>query len=257
MINTAHLPSYSLQPLVITIHKNIKLNYSALKNQVYEHGLVLLKNHNIASKNDFIDFAQGIGETLAWDFGVVNELIVDENAKNYLYSNEEVPFHWDGAFYHEPGILLFHCVKAADLRSGGETLFTDTSAIYRDQSQAILKEWENIIIKYCTEKIVHYGGQVERELIARHPVTNEFILRYAEAVTSNKNPVSCEIMGLKLDQQENFINMMRALIYNSKYCYTHIWSDNDILLVDNHRMIHARNKMVYNSPRRIRRIQIL
>jgi len=243
------------EPLTI----DFKTNHN-LTDLVYKHGLVKINNHNIITKNDFINFAESIGEILEWEFGLVNELIVDANAKNYLYSNEHVPFHWDGAFYKEPGILLFHCIKAPDLNSGGETLFTDTTAIYNKYNtfkQNVVKSWENISIKYKTDKITHYGGEFVKKLINKHPVNNNYILRYAEEVTSEKNPVSCEISGIDKIYINKFIEELKAVIYNDHYCYTHIWENNDILLVDNHRMIHGRNAIKINSPRHIRRIQII
>lgn len=228
-----------------------------IKNHVIEHGVVVIRHHNIKTRQDFIDFGNQFGEILEWDFGPVNELKVDQNAKNYLYSNEAVPFHWDGAFKLAPSLLLFHCLKAPDVASGGETLFTDTTKLYQALSAEEKALWQRVKLTYQTEKVVHYGGEVTTSLVASHPQTNEPILRFAEPVQTDKNPVSMQIDGLSDEEQQHFLSLIVNKIYDPQYCLAHQWQDNDILIADNHRLIHARKAFSAGGARHIRRIQLI
>lgn len=234
-----------------------KLLTSDIAGLVYKHGMVRLVNHVIITKQDLVCFADSLGEILEWEFGAVNELKYDVNSKNYLYSEDAIPFHWDGAFYKEPGILIFHCVNSGHIGPGGETLFADTKPILETLSNNDFGKYKSVSIEYFTDKVVHYGGSVTKSIIDRHPVTKENILRYAEEVTSNKNPVLRKIHGLSENDSLKLIRQMKGLLYDNRFCYQHQWCTNDLLLVDNHRFLHGRNKLKENTSRYLRRVQVL
>lgn len=217
-----------------------------------EHPLVLVRGSRQLDRDEFLHFCQSIpgAELLHWDFGPVMEMKPDPAARNYLFSREAVPFHWDGAFHQVPSTLAFHCLKAPE---GGETLFTDTEAVWNDASDSDRARWSRIRLRFSTEKLAHYGGTIEVDLASRHPRSGRPILRFAEAVTSKLNPVAMEVMG----GDEGFLADMIERIYDPRYCYAHRWRDGDYLFADNHRLIHGRNPFSKDTPRHLRRIQIL
>lgn len=194
---------------------------------------------------------------LHWSFGPVMELQVDPKPENYLFSTENVPFHWDGAFHREPSYLAFNCLLAPEEGCGGETLFCDTEKIYQDLAPAELKNLESCQLTYQTEKKAHYGGEVTVPILQKHPKTGVPILRYAEAVETELNPVKLKVAGLEGRTPEEFQKLMKERIYGERYCYQHRWQKDDILLVDNFATIHGRNAFTKNTPRHIRRIQVL
>lgn len=231
-------------------------NSEQLNDLVLEHSLVLLRNHKIASREQLIEFAEKLGKLMAWDFGLVNELKVDVAAKNYLYSHEDVPFHWDGAFQQSPAILLFHCLKAPISGHGGETLFTNTTKLYEQASSEQQQFWHTLLINYQTEKVAHYGGSITQSMVASHPITRKPILRYAEPVMTRLNPVSVTIESMNPAAMQEFIVAMSQLIRNKTVCYAHQWQDGDVILADNHALIHGRKAIHTSSPRHIRRVQV-
>lgn len=97
--------------------------------------------------------------------------------------------HWDGAFAQSPHLLLFHCVEAAQDEEGGETLFVNSQALYNSFSDREKQVLETMTFSYDTEKLSHYGGSIEQKVIDFHPYTQQRVLRFAENVHSNKNPV--------------------------------------------------------------------
>ncbi|HKR22225.1 MAG TPA: TauD/TfdA family dioxygenase, partial [Pyrinomonadaceae bacterium] len=150
---------------------------SLLQHWIDEHRFVVLKGF---APPVLPEFCTRLGELLEWEFGAVNNLRVDPETKNYLYTNRAVPFHWDGAFVGRvPHYIFFNCDVAPDPNAGGETLFCDTVQLL-DHASDLLPVWEQVVITYTTEKIVHYGGTFSSPLIALHPTLGLRVLRYAE-----------------------------------------------------------------------------
>lgn len=228
----------------------------ALVELILTHSLVLVRGQSMLTREAFIDYALAMGELLAWDFGLVNELKLDDHAENYLYSNEAVPFHWDGAFKQSPAALLFHCITAPNPQAGGETLFTQTTKIYDQASEKMKQKWAQTQITYETEQVAHYGGRVTASMLSQHPYNKEVMIRYAEPVFTDRNPVSVVIANMDLFQQKQFIENMAELIRNPRYCYQHTWQNGDLLFADNHALIHGRHAITSGSARHIRRIQV-
>lgn len=222
------------------------------------HKLVLIRGLENISESSLIKFSKTIGALLAWDFGVVMEMRVHEKPKNYLFTHGHVPFHWDGAFHREPRYLMFNCVEAPLANSGGETLFANTSLIWQAAGKAEQHDWLLKKIRYKTEKLAHYGGEISVQLVQQHPDTRETILRFAERVPNTMlNPVEISIDDMTIAQAEQWAESFTQRCYLEKFCYAHTWQYNDILLADNFSLIHARRAFKQFSPRFLRRIQIL
>jgi alpha-ketoglutarate-dependent taurine dioxygenase len=223
--------------------------------QIKQHKLVKIRKE-LNTKEDFVTFAQTLGQLYAWSFGVVNELKIDKNSPNYLYSEEAVPFHWDGAFAESPHLLLFYCIASCLDNAGGETLFVDSEALlasFDAKQYTLLQQME---VTYETEKLAHYGGSITQKIIDIHPYTKKPILRFAEAVFSDKNPVYRKIKEVT-DEKLALISLLEQRLYQQEYCYAHTWQSGELIIADNFALLHGRNKLKNNTQRHIRRIQIL
>jgi alpha-ketoglutarate-dependent taurine dioxygenase len=233
------------------------VSVSALKTFVDEHRVVILRGFAPLLGQALPEFCRKLGEPLEWEFGTVNELRVEAGAMNYLYTSRAVPFHWDGAFAGRiPRYIFFHCDAAPPLGSGGETLFCDTLRLLAQASPAERERWRRIAITYTTEKIVHYGGTFTSRLITEHPDSGEEILRFAEPV-EDLNPVRLEIEGLCGETERDFLDEMHRRLLDEHVCYVHGWADGDVLIADNHRLLHGRRAFTQSVERRIRRVNIL
>lgn len=203
------------------------------------------------------EFARRLGDVFEWDFGEVNELRVREGARNYLYTNHAVPFHWDGAFVgRAPRYIVFQCESAPPRGAGGETLFCDTRRVLARASPELRESWGRVVIRYSTERVVHYGGTFTSPLIAPNPLDGEPVLRYAEPV-EDLNPVRQEIEGIPAGSRGAFVQDMRRRLYDARVCYAHEWRDGDILVADNHALLHARRAFAESAPRLLRRVNVL
>lgn len=232
---------------------------SAFEEYLREHKVVVLRGFSKLDRNQFLSFCESIPQTktLQWSFGPVMEMKEDPDPQNYLFSREHVPFHWDGAFHVVADYLMFSCVEAPVADAGGETLFTNTEALYAKAPSAQRKFWNEIEMRYATEKVAHYGGKIQSPLVQRHPHTGSLILRFAEAVQTKLNPVTLEVLGASERGAVELIHDLTERIYSSEYCYRHEWQEGDLLFADNHSLIHGRTAFQKNCPRHLRRIQLL
>lgn len=246
--------------------QKLKLDHTSLKKIIAASTLTLFRGYAPLSREELIDLcaADPQIDLLHWDFGPVMELEAAEDPKNYLFSRQAVPLHWDGAFYQVPSYLVFNCIQAPPRALGGETFFTDTQAIVKDMKESVeeaeqkeLELWSHTSLFYHTEKKAHYGGSFKTRMIEKHPKTGDAILRFAEPVETHLNPVRLSIEGPAARKSEEFIDRVKSKLYSEKYHYVHHWQEGDLLIADNHSLLHGRNPFHEKAPRHIRRVQIL
>jgi L-tyrosine isonitrile desaturase/decarboxylase len=252
-----------LEPFGLMVHATDPgLNVSAittayLKDQIENHRVVVMRGFAPLPGDAFPAFCKEFGSILEWDFGAVNDLRVKEDARNYLYTNHEVPFHWDGAFVSRaPHYIIFHCDIAPLAGSGGETLFCDTTRLLANASAEARELWERIVITYTTEKIVHYGGTFTSPIMAQHPFNARPVVRYAEPV-GDINPVRLVIEGLDGMDQREFVDDMRLRLNDPRCCYSHRWVTGDLVIADNYTLLHGRRAFTAGVQRHIRRVNVI
>lgn len=248
-----------LEPFGVVIHADPDQNVSVsdLKDQIEKHRVVVMRGFAPLAGDVFPEFCKQFGSIQEWDFGAVNDLRVKADTQNYLYTNHDVPFHWDGAFVSRaPHYIIFHCDLAPAAGSGGETLFCDTTRLLAHASSEVRELWERIVITYTTEKIVHYGGSFTSPLLVQHPLNDRPVLRYAEPVV-DLNPVKIRIDGLDGMDQGEFIKDMRQRLNDPLCCYSHSWLNGDLVIADNYTLLHGRRAFAPGVQRHIRRVNVL
>jgi len=171
-----------------------------------------------------------------------------------------VPYHWDGAFAAAtPRFFLFQCLRAPAAGGGGETVFCDTAAVIADADAERRALWESVEITYRTDKIEHYGGQVTAPLVTTHPTTGATVLRYAEPLDPRRylNPLFLTVSGVAPQAAAELIDDLHERLRRPRFCYHHEWQDGDIVVVDNHALVHGRNPFRGDPTRHLQRIQIV
>lgn len=238
-----------------------ELSIKQLRQLTWEHSVIVLRNFSVFGREVLSDYCTNWGTLLSWDFGTVLDLIVHENPQNYLFTTGNVPFHWDGAFAKAvPSFLFFQCLQAPTSGSGGESLFCDTTRVWHNATPEQQEVWEKINITYRTQKLAHYGGKITAPLVSKHPITGNQILRFAEPLNDESvhlNPLFLEISGLEPKKHNEFFKELIAQLYLPQNCFAHEWQDGDILVADNHALLHGRNPFLSNSPRHLQRVHIL
>lgn len=87
-----------------------------LSREILKSKLVLIRDVTSPSDQDLIEFAEsfrnyGFEGVLDWNGEKLFHLKQDLRKDNYIFSNERVPLHWDGAFHVEPSFLSFIVTK--------------------------------------------------------------------------------------------------------------------------------------------------
>jgi alpha-ketoglutarate-dependent taurine dioxygenase len=255
---TRELTPFGLEVTAASAAASVEgVDAALLKDWIAKHRYVLLRGFAALSTEAMTRLAGTLGKSLEWEFGAINELVAKRDAKNYIYTTGAVPFHWDGAFVGKiPHYILFSCEVAPPENSGGETIFCDGAKLLRDATAKQRALWAATSVTYSTDKVVHYGGSFASPMIARHPVSGEETLRFAEPVR-DLNPVLLEIPGMTVQERDGLIAEMATLLRDSRYCVAHAWRGGDVLIADNHALLHGRNAFVHSGLRHIRRINIL
>lgn len=253
-----------LRPFGVKLTPKSEANLAALSSEemevlIREHKLVLIRGLAPLKREPFLEYCQSFKrrQVFHWSFGPVMEMREAVDPANYLFSRERVPFHWDGAFATVPTYLVFSCVEAPSEGGGGETLFCDTESVFEASSLEDRDLFARAILRYETQKVAHYGGVVEGPLLQVHPEKKKKILRYAEPVETELNPVSLEIKGLSKEEAERLRALMQECVYDPRFCHAHSWQEGDLLFADNHSLVHGRRAFELGSPRHLRRIQLV
>lgn len=260
------MPAYTLEPQTpfgLLVRADVPgqtiagITADQIMEWVRAHRILIFRGFELFDKTQFALYAQQLGEPLQWPFGAINELKVKPDAKNYLYTPSAVPLHWDGAFVGRiPHLIFFQCVKAPRAEDRGGTTFADTGRALARATPEQRARWARATLRYRTEKIVHYGGTLTQRLLQAHPVTGEPTLRFAEPV-HDLNPVSVEVLDATPTEQAELIAELQAALYAPEVFYIHSWADNDIVLADNHVLLHGRDAFLNPNERHIQRINLL
>ncbi|MEP6923986.1 MAG: TauD/TfdA family dioxygenase, partial [Pyrinomonadaceae bacterium] len=239
----------------------LNLPIEELRKLAQKHRLIVLRGFAPLSEDNLIEFCSSWGALLKWNFGMVLNLFVHDVPKNYLFTNGDVPLHWDGAFAEAvPSYQFFQCLTAPLKNSGGETLFCDTVRVWEDATATQRARWRSVQITYTTDKVAHYGGQVSANLVSEHPQTGQETLRFAEPTnqdTESLNPLTLEVKGVPPEEVNQLLRDLLKTLYAPEHCYAHQWIDGDFLIADNHALLHGRRPFLAHSPRHLQRVHIL
>lgn len=256
----------NLEPFGVILHlegKSIdELDHHSLRALLHKEKVVLIRGNTLFHDEKFIEWgdrfpAENGSAVLEWASGKVFHLKADPDPKNYIFSREDVPLHWDGAFFVEPSILVFNCHRAPGRNAGGETYFVNSEALLEDLNSESRVEVEGLEINLETEKLAHYGGKVKKKVTHKHPHTGRLSVRYADQVQTLKNPVqiSYEHKDESVDVSR-VVSDLKEYMHRPEYRFEHQWEVGDVLLADNHALLHGRNGFQQETDRLIKRIQI-
>ena len=238
------------------------LNIAELEQVILNQGMVLLRGFDPSSDEQMVAFAKKLGPLLAWDFGYVLDLKINQQPQNHIFSQGKVELHWDGAFAGAtPRFNFFQCLQSSAMSGGGETTFVNTCRLLESCSSQQLQQYQDKVIRYFAEKKAHYGGAIEEPLISPHPATKRQRMRFIEPFNEDNmavNPVETQVQGMSSPQGDAFLRELIAHLYDSDSFYAHQWTQGDYLLVDNHAMLHGRHRFQGEGlTRHLKRVHIL
>jgi len=222
--------------------------------------VLVLRGYGLLDAADLEEYCRAAGELMRWEFGTILDLVVQDEPKNYLFDSGDVPFHWDGAWSAQaPRYFLFQCVQGCEPGSGGETVFSDATKAYRDAPADLRDLWARTTVTYRTDRLAHYGGTMTHPVLATHPTTGETTIRYAEPLdpAQYRNPLFLTVEGPSAEEAVNMMTELSERLHEPRYCYEHAWQTGDIVIAENHALLHGRNRFTGATNRHMQRIQII
>jgi len=66
-----------------------------------------------------------------------------------------------------------------------------------------------------------------------------------------------EIHGLPPDEHAGFLRDLRKRLYDPAACLAHTWKPGDVVMTDNHALLHGRRAYTDPGRRHLRRVNIL
>jgi len=239
-----------------------ELPHEGLRDLLLREQLLVLRNFTpFPEKQALSEYARRWGDLLEWEFGTVFEVVEQANPKNYLFTSGSVPYHWDGAFAARvPWLQVFQCQESPGAGQGGETLFCNTAKIWDTATDEERTTWQALEIEYSTDKVAHYGGTIRAPLVGRHPLTGATTLRFAEpanAATVRLNTPELTVHGVPENQVPDVLTKLIQRLYAPEFVYAHAWESGDLVIADNHVLLHGRSPYRSQLPRRLWRVHVL
>lgn len=203
-----------------------------IKFLIYKHGLVIVKNTDLSLEN-FDLFINTLGEPLSVKKHYLNKNRTVQNVSNTgLFSNNYVEWHNDWSYGTGDyfGTALYNAYNA-DLAT---TSFVDMSKLpdffynfYKNKKASY--ELPPSLSSCVTSAQFKFINKIkkERPMVFNHPITKEKLL-YCSPGTIVNPP--------------SYLYKLIRYVENIKY--DHIWQKNDLLLIDNLKMMHKRQSFV-------------
>ena len=196
-----------------------------LQTWVIEERVVVLRGFEPLAGDALPEFCETLG------------MILERDASE----EEALPLQWAGAFAaHPPRYVFFHCDEAAAGGPSGETLFCDTIRLLEKATPADRERFLRMRIDY--------GDGFTSRLIVAHPITREATVRYVEP---------SRLAGAGDQEQADFTADLHRRLHDPAFYYAHAWQSGDIVIADNHALLHGHRPRQGGAPRRLRRVNIL
>lgn len=198
-----------------------------IKLELEQKGLLYLENQTIDTIHDLIN---QLGKVI-----YVTDVICKPNTKSLVTSDKALGFHTD---YHKAKYILWYCYEQTS--EGGETLIVDGLQAYHQLSQDLQNELKNI------QLFEHKVFDGDKEICP--------MISFDE---NNKEKIYYSFWLLNPeDKQKTSIQTFQNLVHFSSNVSTFRLKPKDILIIDNHRMLHARTAIQGTKNRFLKRFWI-
>ncbi|MDQ3404771.1 MAG: TauD/TfdA family dioxygenase [Actinomycetota bacterium] len=238
------------------------ISVESLRSLVRAHHLVLLRGFDTfpdaAALSAYCERWGAVGQ---WPFGSVLELVEHDDPEDHIFDHRYVPLHWDGMYREQvPEFQVFQCVRAPGPADGGETTFANTSTVLRDTDPGTVASWSKMLGTY-RRKMEFYDSVVVSPVVTVHPDHGTPVIRYNELTDPTDvdfvNHPNLEFSGLPADDLAAAHESLRAALYDPAHLYAHTWQTGDLVIADNHTLLHGRNAFTSRAPRHLRRVHVL
>ena len=214
-----------------------------------DYGICFVRNVP-SQKVELESFAQSFGPLLETNYGRVFEIVVDSESsqKSIANSQKNLISHTDDAYQSAPpGIIFFHCLKANNDGSGQST-FVDgfqIGEVLRQEDRSAF----DLLCRYEVSFQKHYQDRIDMRF--KSPV---FCLdsddNLKQVRISNLFPAPLDLPEAVIEPFYAAYRKLMQLYTDPKYCLKHGLQPGDLVMFDNHRILHGRSAIAIQNQRR-------
>ncbi|MDJ0616833.1 MAG: TauD/TfdA family dioxygenase [Calothrix sp. MO_192.B10] len=226
---------------------------NASRLQLLEHlrdyGICFVRNV-LPQKGELESFAQSFGPLLETNYGRVFEIVVDPEESQKSVANSQINLipHTDDAYqYAPPGIIFFHCLMANNDGSGQST-FVDGFQIAEVLRQED-REAFDLLCRYEVSFQKHYSDRIDMQFSS--PV---FCLdsggHLKEVRISNLFPAPLDLPEAIVEPFYAAYRKLMQLYTDPRYFLKQGLQPGDLVMFDNHRVLHGRTAIGIQNQRR-------
>ncbi|MFG2177933.1 TauD/TfdA dioxygenase family protein [Streptomyces abikoensis] len=170
-----------------------------------------------------------------------------------------VPLHWDGLFAPRvPEFQILDCVSASEGGQAGRTLYCDTVRLLADADAMVgAGSWQGVTVTYR----VPGGQRAACPLVVPHPRDGAPTLRFHEPPHEDDPDLldrpSHQFDGIDAPAVPALLDGLRAALHDPRYLYAHAWRTGDVVVADNHALLHGREAPADGTHRRLRQVRVL
>ena len=262
--------------LSIDLNKEVdvsQLNADWMKMLLQKFGLVVLRRcQQSLDKDSYLQFCEQFGGPVMWNFGPLLSIKPAPEAASGHESRELLPLHFDLSYPPEylrktglykdyvPQYLMLYCLQAPLESHGGQTTFVNGRLLLESIKEKDILQWKTMDVSSITRKSFFGGQAYTYPMIMSHPQTNEDILRFLERSNTISQPIEsqCSINGTIMDSTdfEEFNHRMAKKLRDPNWYIEYTWNNDDLVLVENHLLLHGRTAINNESERELWRVQV-
>ncbi len=214
-----------------------------------DYGLCFVRNMP-PEKGKLEAFAQSFGPLLETNYGRIFEIIVDPEESQKSVANSEIDLipHTDDAYqYAPPGIIFFHCLIANNDGSG-QSIFVDgfqiAETLRQEDSEAF-----NLLCRYEVSFRKYYSKRIDMQFSS--PVFGlDSGGNVKEVRISNLFPAPLDLPEEIMEPFYGAYRKLMQLYTDSRYYLKQSLQPGDLVMFDNHRILHGRTGIGRQNQRR-------
>ncbi|HAC62133.1 MAG TPA: hypothetical protein DCF68_01010 [Cyanothece sp. UBA12306] len=239
-----HLPQIDYQEAKTSDQSRLQL-----LEYLRDYGICFVRNV-LPQTGELESFAQSFGPLLETNYGRVFEIIVDPEESQKSVANSQINLipHTDDAYqYAPPGIIFFHCLMANNDGSGQSTFvdgFQIAEILGQEDSEAF-----DLLCRYEVPFRKYYSDRIDMRFSS--PV---FCLdsdgNLKEVRISNLFPAPLDLPEEIIEPFYLAYRKLMQFYTDPRYCLKQGLQPGDLVMFDNHRILHGRTAIGIKNQRR-------
>ncbi len=260
-----------------------KLDKKIIRNNFFKHGLIIFDNFKI---NPEIFFLLTKRFTSAYANDAFRREIKFDNKslRSVDLGNKRVTLHSESSFtLTRPKIIWFMCINPPKKNEGGETTICDGQQLWNNlkmDTKIFFKK--NPVIYTVKVKIQNYNKKNKKKwylndvgiydeiidyskkriffrnkkfAVERNYFSNELVFANHLLSVKDEDQIEKVFYGNNKKIPKKYLN--DVIETSKKLTYSHKWKKNQVIMIDNYRFMHGRNKINGKSKREIINSQTL